>query len=87
MIDYSYLTPPSKVNRIKLPRTSSPTQNPTSTKTSTAATSVVSSLDPSTSHSRRKASINSKITSKRRHPTSTILISYFCASITPAISF
>lgn len=55
-IEYSYLTPPSKAARVKLPRTPPPTQPPTSTSKSTAATSGASSPGHSTNPSNAKPS-------------------------------
>ncbi len=80
MIDYSYLTPPSKATRIKLPRTLPTTQPPTSTSKSTAETYAGSSRDPSTNLSSAKPSINSKITSRKKLPTSSTKINSSSAS-------
>lgn len=85
MIDYSYLSPPSKVTRIKLPRISSPTKHHTFTNASTVDTSVASSPVPSTNPSSVRPSTSSRNTSRKKHQIYTTPMNCYCGSTTQEV--
>ena len=85
MIDYSYLSPPSKVTRIKLPRISSLTKHHTFTNASTVDTSVASSPVLFTNPSSVRPSTSSRNTSRKKHQIFTTPMNCYCGSITREI--